>query len=160
MNRYIFFFVLWSVILPFLKCLLSDFGTIKRYMLMCASIIMVYSLLAPLYNLVMDIPRILEEGRIDEYTRDISSYDEYEKLIVEQTDRELRYAICEIARTRFDINVEAERITISYDTQDLENVEILSIKIDVSDELSILNLNELSGYISDMFMCECEVIAL
>ena len=83
-----------------------------------------------------------------------------QRIMLDKTDEELRSSISSVARSKFDIPIESDRIYIVYDTSDFQNVGISKVTIDLKNVVTIKNVNELKNFIAELLYCECEVIGV
>ena len=147
-----------SVVGAVLCSFLSDGSKLKRYAGFCMSVVIIISIISPIYTIFDKIKKIdnLELPRAD-YDADGEMIDA-RAWIVEQTDIELRMSICSIARTRYGIPLDVDNISIEYDTESYDSVDITGVVIDTSGIVVIKGLYELRDYLSELLLCECEVI--
>ncbi len=84
--------------------------------------------------------------------------DELNVLLLDETDKQLKKGISDILSSKFNMNLLPEKISLTYDAYDKQNIKISKIQIDTRDIKVIKDLYEMRYFISEMFMCECEVI--
>ena len=144
-----------SFVIPFLK----HGSKLKRYVAFSVSVVCVYSSLMPIFRIAKIIKDVPYSFTIEESKYDLVSNIDINKWILRQTDDELRRSLRSVAKEKFDIDVSEEKIYVTYDSTDLDNVKITKVTVDLSDALIIKNMRELQYYISDMMLCDCEVIS-
>ncbi|MBQ2863546.1 MAG: hypothetical protein IJE84_05150, partial [Clostridia bacterium] len=132
-------------------------GSTGKYVMFCVAICFVSFIITPVFQFVQSIPKLLENGKVDSFEYDSVSLFSYNEMLLDSTDKSLRDLVCEISRNKFNIIIDGECVIFDYDKQDFSNVIIKSIEIDLSGSLNTKNIRELEEYISDMFMCNCEV---
>ena len=136
---------------------LNTEGKLHRYTGYILSLIIISMLLSPIGSFITfckDAQKYLNfdsENTKPDYTVDGTV------LIVQETDKEIKRGISDIAKAKYEIMLPVDNIRIEYDTSDIEKIEIKHIYISVNNTILIKNLNEFCYYISDMFMCKCEV---
>ena len=133
-------------------------GSMSKYVMFCVAICFMSFLLTPVFGFIHNVPKFFENGKIDSYNYDCLAAFSYKELLLNSTDNSLRSVVCEISLNKFDIVVDDENVLFEYDAQDVSNVIIKSITIDLTDYINIRNVRELEEYISDMFLCRCEVL--
>ena len=115
-------------------------------------------MLTPVFRFVQNIPESLDRGSIDSFDNNTLGKFSYNDLLLEATDDSLRRAVCEVSQKRFDIWVDENNVLFDYNTEETTNVIINSITIDLKEYPKVKNIRELEEYLSDMFLCRCEVL--
>ena len=157
MKDTLFGIIIISILGSYICSLLNVEGRLYRYVAYIVSLTIIIMLTEPLVAFV-SIFRETQNYFNFEYEQSIPQIEnEGVSLILKETDSEIRMGISKIAKYKFDILLEEENIIIQYNDSDNENIEIIKITLCVSDNPIIKNLNEFRLYISELFMCECEV---
>ena len=157
-NGYIGSIIIISVFGSVLCSFLRYGGKMKKYTGFVLCVAIVSSLLSPIYSIIGFVGRIDEFFSFEFKTEQTESGSFCQEWIVEETDDELRQAVADIAKVRFDIPLNEDNITIRYNTDDFENVDIEHIEVNINNITVIKNLNEFCSYFSDMLLCVCEVV--
>lgn len=147
-----------SVVGSYICSLLNIEGRMYRYVSYVVSLVIISMLISPVYSFMRYL------GNAENYL-DLN-YEKYipEKsaegigMVLNETDKELRQSISNLAKLKFDILLPSENIIIEYDDSDKENVDITKIKLNIENISIIKNLNEFCLYISEIFLCSCEVM--
>ena len=143
-----------SFVIPFLK----HGSKLKKYVAFSVSVVALCSVLVPLYGIMSKIGGLkATDFHIQDELQQTKSIDVRE-WTMRMTDVQLRSSIKNTVKERFGIDVPTEKINISYDTSDYSSVRIITVKIDMSENIIVKDLRELEDYISDMMQCDCEVL--
>ena len=142
-----------SLVIP----LLSKDSRIKKYVVFSIGIISVYIILSPIFSLVRSL-QYLDFMTINVDDPDPNLSTSMEDWILDVTDEELRRNIANLAQEKYQFAIDPVNIKITYDTSDYEAIRITRVAIYLSDLVILSDARELETYISEMLLCECEVI--
>ncbi len=158
MSDYIKSMIILSCFCSFVISFLKHGSKLKKYVAFSVSVVAVYSVLTPIFDIVFSIKDLSFSCNFDQdHVQAVKGIDVNEWTI-KLTDEELKRSICNIAQEKFDIELITENLIISYDFSDYSNVKIIKVIVDFSDSVIIKNVRELEYYISELLLCECEVV--
>ena len=143
-----------SFMIPFLK----HGSKLKKYVAFSLSVVSVASLLIPVYSGLYYLRNISYEYQADSDITQVFGSTNVEAWLLRLTDDELRGELCVVIKSKYGIDVDKNSISILYDPSDSMNISIIKVTIDLSDRTVIKNVREMESYLSEMLMCECEVI--
>ena len=147
-----------TIIVSLLSKVFKHNGSMSKYAMFCVGICFMSFMLTPVFRFVQNIPESLDRGSIDSFDNNTLGKFSYNDLLLEATDDSLRRAVCEVSQKRFDIWVDENNVLFDYNTEETTNVIINSITIDLKEYPKVKNIRELEEYLSDMFLCRCEVL--
>lgn len=155
LKSYISTLIIVSVAAGAINVMAPD-GNIKKYIKYLISLSVVIILLLPFKNLIYTLPKILESYEIKFAEEEMSVLKSAEELIIDQSVYEIKKNINAVILNRFMIKIEVGDITIDYNADDYENVELN--KITVYSDCNDLIARDIERYLTNMMYCEVEVI--
>ena len=158
MSGYFYVFIIYLIVCEVLKCFSISENSLVKYALYCISLLLTFVVCSVIFNFLIELPESFDNGRIDQYGTEVLNSQSYNELVMDAFDEIVKEDICKASHLKFDISISPQRVELEYDDSDIENVKIRGIFIDLRETAHINDVYELQEYISDIYMCKCEVI--
>lgn len=150
-------FILYLVLCELIKCFSLSDSTVIRYASYSISLLVLVCVCSPFLGFLADFPERLKNGEAYGYEEITMSVSSLNDMVLDEFDVILREDVCEVSEIKFGISIDPRCVTLDYDKSDIECVRILLISLDLRECTYVNNVFELQEYISEVYMCKCEV---
>ena len=131
-------------------------GAQKKYIQFVISLCVLTSLVGPMLSVVSSLPEILEDVELDLEENQIDMDALLDDTVVSASKKNIENAILSMVSQKFGISEGNITVSIFLNTEDLSDIQILSVDVRVEDATYVKRA-EIEKYLSDMLMDHCKV---